>query len=170
MAFVSPQKKIDKIVAKIWKDKEVTVFRLAVPDSLEKDIMMLNEVTFEGKALGYVCYAMAFGCQIGGCAAPSNPNSQTYETFDYIVVYDADLNILKVDIADYGGQYGYEICRKKWLAQFQGDNSGFVLNANIDGISGATVSAKYLIDDLNMIGGKLQTLDLSELTAHHSAK
>ncbi len=168
MAFVSPQKKIDKIISKVWKDKEVTAIRKSVPDSLEQDIMMLSEVVSEGKTIGYVCYAMAFGCQIGGCAAPSSPNAQTYETFDYIVVYDNELKILKVDIADYGGQYGYEICRKKWLSQFRGKNGGFVLDGNIDGISGATISAKYLIDDLNLIGEKLLALDLSKLVAHKS--
>ena len=114
MAFVSPQKKLDKLISKVWKDQDVEVVRVVIPDSLKTDIMVLSEVISEGETVGYACYATAFGCQIGGCAAPSNPNAQTYETFDYIVLYDTDLNILRVDIADYGGQYGYEICRKKW--------------------------------------------------------
>jgi len=165
MAFASPGKKIDKLVSKVWKGEIVEVNEVDVPDSLKKDIIMLNTVTSDGQVVGYVCYAMAFGCQVGGCAAPSTPNSQSFETFDYIVIYDTDLNILKVDIAEYGGQYGYEICRQKWLAQFIGGNDAFVLNENVDGISGATVSAKYLIDDLNAIGAKMKGLDLNGLTA-----
>jgi len=166
MAFVSPQKKLDKLISKVWKDQDVEVVRVVIPDSLKTDIMVLSEVISEGETVGYACYATAFGCQIGGCAAPSNPNAQTYETFDYIVLYDTGLNILRVDIADYGGQYGYEICRKKWLAQFKGENNGFILDKNIDGISGATVSAQYLIDDVNKIGDKMKTIDLNSLVAH----
>ena len=103
-------------------------------------------------------YTTAFGCKVGGCAAPSNPNVESYETFDYIVIYDNSLSIIKVDIAEYGGQYGYEICRAKWLKQFVGSTSGFELGGNIDGITGATVSAKYLIDDLNDTGEKIKHL------------
>lgn len=170
MAFASPAKKIDKLVSKIWKDEIVEVTQVDVPDSLRQDIITLNTVTSNGRIVGYVCYSMAFGCQVGGCAVASTPNSQTFETFDYIVIYDTELNILKVDIAEYSGQYGYEICRKKWLAQFIGGNNAFVLNENVDGISGATVSAKYLIDDINAIGSKMRELDLSNLMASVSAK
>lgn len=68
------------------------------------------------------------------------------------------MNILKIDISDYGGEYGYEICRAKWLKQFNGKSSGFILEENIDGISGATVSATYLIDDVNILGKYLKKL------------
>ena len=40
-----------------------------------------------------------------------------------------------------------KFARKNWLAQFIGQTMGFRLEDNIDGISGATVSASYLIDD-----------------------
>ncbi|MFT5857939.1 MAG: hypothetical protein ACI865_000023 [Flavobacteriaceae bacterium] len=170
MAFASPEKKIDKLVSKIWKGELVEITQVAVPDSLQQDVIVLNTVSLDGKTVGYVCYAMAFGCQVGGCAAPTTPNSQSFETFDYIVVYDTELNILRVDIAEYGGQYGYEICRQKWLAQFIGGNIAFELDKNVDGISGATVSAKYLIDDLNSIGLQMKELDLNELTPFVSAK
>ena len=165
VAFATPEKKMDKLAARAWKDKEVQLQAMPIPDSLKKEIISLSLVTENGTPLGYACYTSAFGCRIGGCAAPSTPNAQTYETFDYIVIYDMDMNIKKVDIADYGGQYGYEICRPKWLTQFVGKNSGFKLNDNIDGISGATVSANFLIDDLNDIGVKLKAFDLSQFFA-----
>ena len=165
LAFASPEKKIDKLVSKVWKDKEVDLIAMEIPDTLTGTITSLNEVRYEGKIIGYACYTSAFGCKIGGCAAPSNPNAQAFETFDYIVIYDADLNVKKVDIANYSGQYGYEICRPKWLTQFIGKNSGFELEGDIDGISGATVSAQYLIDDLNEMGQRMKDMDLTSLTA-----
>ena len=138
---------------------------MEIPSSLKGDVITLSAVKSKNETIGYACYTTAFGCKVGGCAAPSNPNAQSYETFDYIVVYDTDLNIKKVDIANYGGEYGYEICRQKWLSQFIGKNRGFELEKNIDGISGATVSATFLIDDLNDIGKKLESMDLNKIAA-----
>jgi len=158
LAFANPDKKINKLVSKIWKDQEVTLTYVELPDSVMRDIAQLNKVWSNDELMGYACYTTAFGCQVGGCSAPTNAPGAAYETFDYIVIYDANMSILKVDIADYGGQYGYEICRAKWLSQFKGRNSGFALNDNIDGISGATVSASYLITDLNGIGETLKEL------------
>ncbi|MDX2359295.1 MAG: FMN-binding protein [Crocinitomicaceae bacterium] len=161
-AFANPDKKINKLVSKVWKNQETTLTYVDLPDSVRGDIAQLNEVWLDDKLVGYACYTTAFGCNLGGCAAPSTPTS-SYETFDYIVIYDANLSILKVDIADYGGQYGYEICRAGWLSQFKGQTSGFKLNDNIDGISGATVSASYLIDDLNGIGQTLKELQMTDI-------
>lgn len=158
ISFVNPEKKVNKIVSKVWKGSEYSLSQIDVPDSLQAEIGQLHEVIINNKTAGYVCYTTAFGCKVGGCAAPSNPNVESYETFDYIVIYDNSLSIIKVDIAEYGGQYGYEICRAKWLKQFVGSTSGFELGGNIDGITGATVSAKYLIDDLNDTGEKIKHL------------
>lgn len=155
-SFANPEKKVNKIVSKVWKGSEYTLEKMNIPDSLKSDLGLLHRVVIDENTAGYVCYTTAFGCKVGGCAAPSNPNVQSYETFDYIVVYDSLFSILKVDIAEYGGQYGYEICRAKWLQQFEGNRTGFELGKNIDGITGATVSAQYLIDDLNVVGEKIQ--------------
>lgn len=165
VAFVTPEKKINKLAAKVWKDKVIELEAIEVPSDLRGEFLALSVVKSEGEVIGYACYTTAFGCRIGGCAAPTNPNAASYETFDYIVVYDVELNIKKVDIANYGGQYGYEICRPKWLEQFIGKNHGFKLNDDIDGISGATVSAGFLIKDLNALGAKLKKTDLTELSA-----
>jgi hypothetical protein len=156
-AFANAEKKLNKVVNKVWKGQEVQLEKVELPDSISKDFTCFNKVILNDETVGYACYTTAFGCRIGGCPAPSNPNVQSYETFDYIVVYDAELNIKKVDIANYGGDYGYEICNPRWLSQFIGMNQGFKLNDNIDGISGATVSAQYLIDDLNGVGNDLKT-------------
>lgn len=162
MAFTKAEKKIERLVSKIWKDQEYTLDTIRVPDSLQADLGQVMKVVIDNETAGYVCYTTAFGCRVGGCAAPSNPNAQSYETFDYIVVYDPSFSILKVEVAEYGGQYGYEICRKKWLEQFEGSNSGFKLGDNIDGITGATVSATYLINDLNAVGQKIKLIKEEE--------
>lgn len=155
-AFVNPDKKLHKIVSKVWKGQEVSLTKVELPDSMAADFSRFCEVIINEQVVGYACYTTAFGCRIGGCAAPTNANVQSYETFDYIVIYDTDLKIKKVDIANYGGDYGYEICNARWLKQFIGFNNGFELGDNIDGISGATVSASFLVDDLNEVGQDLK--------------
>ncbi len=164
-AFATPERKLEKLTSKVWSEQEVSLQQLDVPDSLKVEINEWYQVTDDtGNLLGFACNSTAFGCKVGGCAAPSNPNVQSYETFDYNVIYDRDFKIKKVDIANYGGQYGYEICRAKWLEQFEGQTDGFELNTNIDGISGATVSAQFLIDDLNSLGALLKKFDLGDLS------
>lgn len=162
-AFASPEKKLNKLVSKIWKEGTIEMNAYSLPDSIQKDVQQFNEVIVDGNLKGYACYTTAFGCRIGGCAAPTNPNVQSYETFDYMVIYDTNLSIIKVEVAEYSGQYGYEICRAKWLEQFIGSTLGFELNKNVDGISGATISAQYLIDDLNGLGKKLQSVLLQSI-------
>lgn len=158
ISFGTPEKQMEKVIKKEWKGKEVKLTPVSVPDSVKVDISYLSGVTLNKKLLGYVCYTTAYGCRIGGCAGPTTPNAQSYETFDYIIVYNSDLKIRKVDIANYGGEYGYEICRPKWLKQFEGSTTGFNLNENIDGITGATVSATYLIESINHVGKLMKKL------------
>jgi hypothetical protein len=154
-SFAPPEKKLNKLIAKIWKDQPVEVTLVDLPDSMKTVVNSLYRISADGEILGYGCYTTAYGCRVGGCAAPGSPN-ESYETFDYMVVYDPNLSIIQVDIAEYGGQYGYEICRAKWLAQFAGRNDGFKLNENIDGVTGATISATFLVDDLNAVGAALK--------------
>lgn len=161
-SFAPPEKKLNKLVQKIWPDQALEMEAVELPDSLKTVVSSLYRIKKGGEIVGYGCYTTAYGCRVGGCAAPTSPN-ESYETFDYMVVYDPQLSILQVDIADYGGQYGYEICRAKWLAQFKGSTHGFKLNENIDGITGATISAGFLIDDLNQLGSTLQHLLQSEV-------
>ena len=161
VAFVVPEKKIDKLIAKVWKDQVVEKTDLPINDSSLVSVNELMELRIDGELIGYACTATAFGCRVGGCAAPSNANADSYETFDYIVIYDSDLKIQKVDIATYRGDYGYEICNRRWLRQFIGSTCGFALNENVDGITGATVSASFLVNDLNEIGLALKTFLLN---------
>lgn len=161
-SFAGPERKTERAVSRVWKTKEFVLQDVELPDSLKSDYTLLQKVFIEDQLVGYVCYTTAFGCRIGGCAAPKNANAQSYETFDYIVIYDTDLKIKRVDIAHYSGDYGYEICNPRWLKQFIGATSGFKLNDNIDGIAGATVSATFLIDDLNVVGSDLRKVLLTD--------
>ncbi len=150
LSFSNPEKKMEKIVAKLWKNTELILETIEVEKSYEK-ISILQGIYSEGKLLGYASYSSSHGCKVGGCSAPTETVDDSYEVFDYIIVFDTELNILKVEIENYGGEYGYEICRRSWLKQFNGTQRKFELGKNIDGVSGATVSASYLINDINQL-------------------
>jgi len=161
-SFSNPDKKINKLIKKVWKDVELSMSQIEL-DPTPENITQLNRVYGNGELIGYACYTYSNGCKVGGCSAPTKNRDETYEVFEYIVIYDTNLVIQKVDIANYGGEYGYEICRSSWLKQFIGKKNGFRLNENIDGIAGATISATYLIDDINKLSKTLDDLKREDL-------
>lgn len=161
-SFTKKEKSIDKLVQKIWKTENIKRVPIKVPDSLKHNLSDSYILLQNDKVIGYACYTTAYGCQVGGCAKPkdelNNEAAQAYETFDYIVVFDANFSIKKIEIAQYPGAYGYQICRRSWLKQFTGKTPSLKLNEDIDGVSGATVSAQFLIDDLNTVKANLDAI------------
>jgi len=64
--------------------------------------------------------------------------------FDYMILFDVELNIISSMILAYRSNYGSEIASGYWLKQFDGKSNGELMNAviDIDIISGATLSGK----------------------------
>jgi Na+-translocating ferredoxin:NAD+ oxidoreductase RnfG subunit len=72
-----------------------------------------------------------------------------YEKFDYIIFYTPDLAVLGVKVTAYRSTHGAAICQTKWLGQFQGYEGGeLVLGRDIDAISGASISARSMVEDI----------------------
>ena len=83
------------------------------------------------KILGYIIVA----------DAPSK-----FHQFDYYIVFDEKVNILKIEILKYRENYGAEICSRRWLKKFINisTNDYVEYNKKIDGISGATISVNSI--------------------------
>ncbi|WP_117879286.1 FMN-binding protein [Aureibaculum luteum] len=81
------------------------------------------------------------------------------DQFDYLVLFDKDLNIIKSKVLIYREDYGGEISSKRWLRQFEGKNSKDQLKYEEDiiAISGATISAKSMTIAINNL---LKTVNL----------
>lgn len=76
------------------------------------------------------------------------------EPFDYFVAFDTQGTILQLQILDYNSQYGTQMIHPKWGKQFTGKKSKeLVVGTNVDAISGATLSVKALVNDLNKLEG-----------------
>lgn len=77
--------------------------------------------------------------------------------FDYMVLLDNNLKIVKSKVLIYREEYGGEIGSKRWLKQFEGKMAGNRVDHenNIDGIAGATISVRSMT---NAIDELLQSL------------
>lgn len=74
------------------------------------------------------------------------------EFFDYMIILNPSFEILNIKILKYRSEYGYEISNKGWLKQFYHKPYGrFEYKKDIDALSGASFSAKSLVDDVNQI-------------------
>ena len=153
-------KKINKNITKLWPDRTIKEVKIATDKSYELELFFednqVNELVENGKTVGYMLFRRGYGCQIGGCGsgayadgATCSADGGTYETFDYVVFFDTDLTVLKMNVVDYPGDYGYEICGKNWLKQFIGyQGKKLQYKSDIDGISGATISASSITSDI----------------------
>ncbi len=96
---------------------------------------------------GYSMITRALGCKLGGCDKPST-DTISFEQFYFVTLFDSQKNIKKVRILEYTSDHGYQIANKGWLKQFEGGKK-FEVGANIDGISGATISVKSVTQGVN---------------------
>jgi|GEM_PF-4956792 len=74
------------------------------------------------------------------------------ESFDYFVAFDTKGAIIQLQILDYSSQYGTQITHPKWSKRFAGKKpKELIIGTNVDAISGATLSVKALVNDLNKL-------------------
>lgn len=75
-----------------------------------------------------------------------------FENYDYMIIINADNEIIDIKILKYRSEYGYEISNKGWLKQFYNKpGTRFEYRKNIDTVAGATFSAQSLVNDINLI-------------------
>jgi len=151
-------KKVNKMIKKVWKEQAITLEESFLSDAPEG---IPNRAIFSLKdgnsKVGTLVINNARGCKINGCKSTSGGDAK-YENFWYAIIFDNDLKIKKVRVIDYSSDYGYEICSKNWLKQFNGF-TGCDLKyggREIDSISGATVSGESIVNDISNLCWLLQ--------------
>lgn len=137
------QKKAERVLSSIWKKSEIEQINInfnisPVPNSLNKINLTfdLRKITINDKHQAWVVYNYA---------------ESMYDKFLFMVVYDLELNIIRVRILEYPELYGTEITSQVWLNKFNGKNASETLKyrSDLDAISGATLSAVNLIERVN---------------------
>ena len=97
--------------------------------------------------------------QLLGYAYLAKAPSKTAQ-FDYLVLLDKDLVVLKTKVLIYREEYGGEIGSKRWLKQFIGktQNDSLRYGDNIIAISGATISVRSMTNAMNNLLESLKIL------------
>ncbi|WP_242091568.1 FMN-binding protein [Aestuariivivens sediminicola] len=150
------KKKVDKEIRDTF---EVETFDLSsysinseaakeLPSKFETDNFF--KINNQEQLLGYVYIAQA--------------PSKTAQ-FDYVVLLDKELVILKAKVLIYREDYGGEIGSKRWLKQFIGKTHSDELKYgdNIMAISGATISVRSMTTAMNNLLRSLNILHSKQL-------
>ncbi len=137
------RKKIDKAVTTVVQSENYTLRPLESPgDSIFAKGSNPNsggffEIVQEEEVKGLLYVGSAKG---------------RYDWFDFIVIFNTNRIIEKVEIIVYRSDHGFEIMNKSWLAQFTGTSGCEAeYGKTVDAISGATLSASSLTRAVNDI-------------------
>ena len=146
------QKKVDSEIKKTFTVEEFSFNAKMISSEVAKELPAefgtnnFFEIKSDTTRLGYAYVSKA----------PSKTDQ-----FDYLVLLDTSLVILKTKILIYREDYGGEIGSKRWLKQFIGKriNDEFRYGDNIAAISGATISVRSMTNAMNDLMKSLKILN-----------
>lgn len=144
------QASIDKEVKSVFKIEAFTTQTVVISTEINETLpVKITETNFfkinnEDTFLGYYYLGHAYG---------------KADYFDFIVIFDKDLIVSKVKILIYREDHGSEVGSKRWLKQFIGKSTTMDLKyqKDIAGISGATISARSMTNEVNKL---FKTIDI----------
>ncbi|WP_275316663.1 FMN-binding protein [Tenacibaculum bernardetii] len=144
------QKKVEKEIKKTFNVDEFSLSKVIVPEVVNNKL--------KGKITEENLLKITIGDKVLGFAFIDKAPSKTDE-FDYLVLLDKELIVIKTKILIYREDYGGEIGSKRWLKQFIGKTSKDTLKYEKDiiAISGATISASSMTIAVNTF---LQNLEI----------
>jgi Na+-translocating ferredoxin:NAD+ oxidoreductase RnfG subunit len=154
LSFGIPQKikkKVDKEIEKTFNIETFNVTSIEINSDISKDLpSKFEENNF---------FKIEQNNSFLGYAYLSNAPSKT-ALFDYLVLLDKDLIVLKSKVLMYREEYGGEIGSTRWLKQFIGKKGGDELKYgdNIMAISGATISVRSMTNAMNDLLESLRIL------------
>lgn len=130
---------------------EIKVDQKSLPDIQGKYFSV--ESGSGGSVVKYIYVGRVNSCRIGGCCNTSNIAVDVEsEYFDYFILFDSAKTVRLVDVYNYEATHGYEITAKGWLKQFIGfsGKDTLLVNKDVDGISGATISVFAITEDVQV--------------------
>jgi len=149
------QASIDKEVKAVFKIETFTKQAVTISNEINETLpIKINETNFfkiksEDTFLGYYYLGHAYG---------------KADYFDFIVIFDKDLIVSKVKILVYREDHGGEVGSKRWLKQFIGKSTAMNLKyqKDIAAISGATISARSMTNEVNKLFKAIDILNKKE--------
>ncbi len=136
------QKKVDKEIKAVYQIEDFELSPIVISSEITKTLPS----TFDANNF----FRIKTGQRDLGYAYLAKAPSKTDE-FDYLVLFDKDLIIVKSKVLIYREDYGGEIGSKRWLKQFIGksQNDELKYGDNIAAISGATISVRSMTLAIN---------------------
>ena len=149
------QVSIDKEVKAVFKIETFTKHIVVISNEINEIVpIKITETNFfkiksEDTFLGYYYLGHAYG---------------KADYFDFIVIFDKDLIVSKVKILVYREDHGGEVGSKRWLKQFIGKTTKRDLKyqKDIAAISGATISARSMTNEVNKLFKTIAILNSKE--------
>lgn len=135
-------KKVTKELVKNFNTEELQLVSVTIPANINTQL---------GKKIGTTnLFKIVNGKNVIGYAYIDKAPSKTDE-FDYLILLNKELIILKTKVLIYREDYGGEIGSRRWLKQFIGKSTKDQLKYknNIMAISGATISALSMTNAVN---------------------
>lgn len=159
VAFQWPSKLEKKIKKEINLTLEIDNYRL---EAVEVD-QKLNKV-LKIKITGNNLFKLFVNEQLKAYLFVDQAPSKSAK-FDYMVLFDKDLIIIKTKVLTYREDYGGEISSKRWLKQFSGldKDAALIYEKDIIAISGATISANSMTTSVNNLLQSLSVLDKHQI-------
>jgi hypothetical protein len=154
--LVFPDKKVNKAINKIWKDKNIDIQGYKMNQTFGGgEYFLLKD---KSDTLGFLYVGRVNSCRQGGCAINNSDEDLPFEFFDYFLITDKNAKIEKIKIFNYQATHGHEVMSNGWLRQFKGFGGEKKLKygKDIEAISGATISAKAMNLDVQSIVGNLK--------------
>lgn len=135
---------IEKEIKSVFNLVKYSKQPISVSSEVNKTLpIKIDETNFfkiknEEKITGYYYLGQAFG---------------KADYFDFIVIFDKDLIVSKVKVLVYREDHGSEVGSKRWLNQFNGKKTteNLTYQKDIAAISGATISAKSITNEVNKL-------------------
>lgn len=142
-------KKLTKHLEKLYGDTQIDFLELENHNLDERGEFFTLKA--EDQLVNYLYVGRVNSCRATGCSVNMNsvPN-ESYEYFDYYILFDEDKSVISVRIFNYAATHGQEVTSKGWLKQFVGYNGSkdLVVGKNIDAISNATISVYGITEDI----------------------
>lgn len=150
--------KVENTVTSTFSVSEFILEKIIVDDEIEENTKRtiehnLYRITNQDTNLGYLF-------------VDQTPSMK--DVFDFAVIFSNDLKVLNTKVLIYREQHGRQIGAKRWLKQFLGltPDSRPQLGKDIDGISGATISANSMTNAMHDLLVDIQYLDSKELLSN----
>lgn len=136
-------KKINKGISREFCGEEITREAICFTEN-QKEL-------FSGKVEDNSLFRLMKGEESVGFLILASSKGR-FELFDYLVIYDTEFAVKRIEILTYRSNRGMAVTNRKWLMQYSGYKGGELnYGKDIQAISGATLSAQSLTHDIKIL-------------------